>query len=130
MSKRSLLGAAAIVLLFLSTFYFYETRQRLKAKLTTTRMNQLADLLRAIEPEGIERAGLERLNTNARREPSSLEDGWGNPLLVERTNSEPPRFRVISLGRDGKKGDCCQRWVHGQWDEDAILEGKDWKQVW
>ena len=38
-------------------------------------------------------------------------------------------YRVISLGRDGRRGSCCQGRV-ADWDSDAVLLGDEWLQVW
>lgn len=57
------------------------------------------------------------------------EDRWGRPFEIEPAPGVDPPYRLRSLGRDGKRGPCCQLVVES-WDDDAVLEGDTWLQVW
>ena len=60
-------------------------------------------------------------------------DGWGNALVIEVRNPPSARHRscrVISLGRDHRRGPCCIGSTGEDWDADAVAEGGHWLQVW
>lgn len=56
-------------------------------------------------------------------------DAWGNPFEVEYAPGADPPYRIISLGRDGKRGSCC-RYLVEDVNEDAVRQGQEWLQVW
>jgi hypothetical protein len=60
----------------------------------------------------------------------SIEGKAGKAINSTFEKGEGAEYRVISLGRDGRRGTCCKRWVHGDWDADAILSERSWLQVW
>lgn len=107
------------------------TRQKLRAKVTTTRMRQLAGVLMAEEPEKLDQASLRPIARKYHRS-ECLIDGWGRPFLIQRQDDpgSGSRYLIISVGRDGKRGTCCRRWTQGDWDADAVLLGNSWLQVW
>jgi hypothetical protein len=57
------------------------------------------------------------------------EDAWGNPFQAEHAPGADPPYLIRSLGKDGKRGPCCQRTVE-DWRDDAILRGSEWLRVW
>lgn len=126
-------GSIALLLLLVSGVRRYLlTRPETRAKITTTRMSRLMTLLRADEPATVTPGELATLLAKYGRSLEYLEDGWGRPLAVERLVSEPEQvhYRITSLGRDGRPGKCCEKWVSEHWDEDAVLFDSDWLQVW
>ena len=101
-------------------------RQELLAKTTVTRMRMLMGVLDTEKPAAVAgpsdlRPLLEKYNRT-----ECLEDAWGKPFVIEK---EGNGYRVISLGRDGQRGSCCQGRV-ADWDSDAVLLGDEWLQVW
>lgn len=104
----------------------YQLRQHGNAKVTISRMSQLMYVIEAAAPV--------QLDENAAQEAVArygqeymLTDGWGHPLIVERGRSG---YVIISLGRDGVRGRCCRGSVEREWDADAVLEGRSWRQIW
>jgi hypothetical protein len=87
------------------------------------------DVLDAEEPQRVDPEALRQLLAKYHR-LDWLEDGWGRPFLISRSQDRlHAKYTIISLGRDGRRGACCQRLVCS-WDDDAVLAGKDWLQVW
>jgi hypothetical protein len=102
-----------------------------RAKETVIHMRQVESLLLLDKPKFADGAYVSRLLA-ARGQDDYILDGWKHPIQVEvETDSRgQPRYRVISLGRDGRRGPCCQRFTGFDWDADAILVDQDWLQVW
>jgi hypothetical protein len=104
-------------------------KEPLRAKTTEARMLDLMGVLEAEEPQQLDPGSLRRILAKYNRLECAL-DAWGNPLIVEAVkNGWHPNYTVTSLGRDGRRGSCCQKFVES-WDDDAVLSGKDWLQVW
>lgn len=112
--------------------YALTIRHKVHAKTTVTRMRDLMTLLKAEQPDKLDADSLTLILQKYNRSPISLKDGWGRPLIVERRTDHTgkSKYLVISLGRDGKRGACCQRRVPGDWDADAVLLDDEWLQVW
>lgn len=94
---------------------------------TVTCMKYLMDAL-AVQTPPATPAGL-RSAAESLVSARCLEDRWGHPFEIEPAPGVEPPYRLRSLGRDGQRGPCCRRNVDG-WDEDAVLEGDTWLQVW
>ena len=132
-SKRILLGLVALASLVAVTVvgvFAFETWPRLRAKKTVTDMKSLASALNAYEPDSTDAVALRRLIEESEA-PLLLKDAWGSDFVVQRIENAggDVSYSVRSLGRDGKEGSCCQRWVTG-WDEDALIVDSEWVQVW
>lgn len=95
---------------------------------TVARMKDLMSLLEADRPRSLDGETIRVLLSENGREECHL-DGWGRPFVIERVGSEPANYRVTSLGRDGRRGACCDGFVKS-FDEDAVLEGDRWLQRW
>lgn len=101
---RKLIFAAALGLLTLAGWYAYYSKQKLSAKLTAGRMLMLADIVRAREPNSVDQDTLRLLVAGETGGLDNLLDGWGHPLIVERLSTQPPGYKIVSQGRDGKRG--------------------------
>ncbi len=110
-------------------YVYWTLKDPLNAKMTTTRMIELMGVLESDQPIDVDRSSIQRLLEHEHR-LSWLEDGWEHPLLVTRQIAGGRAvYTIVSLGRSGRRSRCCTKWV-ASWDENAVLEGKDWLQVW
>ena len=108
---------------------YWKLREPLRAKTTETRMMQLMNVLDAEQPDHVDPESLKPLLAKYNRS-ECLTDAWGRAFLIERKGSEAGgRYEVTSLGRDGIRGSCCKSWT-ANWDDDAVLLGDQWLQVW
>jgi hypothetical protein len=87
-----------------------------------------ASLLEEERPQRIDAATLRPLLAKYNRSASS-EDAWGRPFVLERMHEGQQGYIIISLGRDGRRGDCCKKWTDNL-DDDAVLSEDGWLQVW
>ncbi len=115
-----------VALLAWSSVEYWRIREPLHAKVTVTRMCELMYVLEDEQPTRTDAKSIRRLLEKERR-PELAEDDWGTGFVVER-NSQG-KYVIISLGRDRRRGSCCTKWV-SSWDEDAVLSGNEWLQVW
>lgn len=95
---------------------------------TSTCMRELMNALGADPAAAASPASLEAAARSFGVE-HCLEDGWGRRFEIEAAPGSDPPFLLRSLGRDGKRGECC-RVVTENWDDDAVLEGDRWLQAW
>lgn len=103
-----------------------------RAKTTVTRMRQFMAVLHSEKPDDVESSSLRPLLVKYNRQEVEL-DGWHNPLVIELQASPDDgsrHYRLTSLGKDGKRGGCCTRSVHGDWNADAVLLDDQWLQAW
>lgn len=129
--KILLLSGAIILTLILAWDFhvYWPLRDPLRAKTTEGRMRDLMSVLEAEQPQRLETESLRSILAKYNR-AECLEDAWGTPFLIERSKADRQlRYTIISLGRDRRRGACCVKWVEN-WDDDAVLSGKDWLQVW
>jgi hypothetical protein len=129
--KTKIVFTLTIVILMFGVIWGTHTyyREPLRAKTTTARMVYLMGTLDSDEPAKVDTESIRFLLARENR-LAWLKDAWGRPFVVERKEENgQPHFTVISLGRDGRRGSCCQKWVKN-WDDDAVLSGKDWLQAW
>jgi hypothetical protein len=124
--KATITLVALLLLLSVGVVYGLHVRNRLRAKTTETRMKMLMGVLDSEQPRRLDTASLKEVVARYNRS-EVLTDGWGQDLVVEQDQGG---YRITSLGRDGRRGSCCTARVHGQWDEDAVLSGQSWLQVW
>lgn len=133
MNKKILTLFSVIVLLAVLAWGVksgVELQQKLRAKTTVTRMKMLMGVLQAERPVDVTGPSVRPLLEKYNR-TECLEDAWGRPFVIEReaSGAGAPVYRVLSYGRDGRRGPCCQHWV-ADWDSDAVLRGDEWLQVW
>jgi hypothetical protein len=107
---------------------YWKFREPLRTKETESKMRELMELLDAEGPVRVDPESIRSLLVRKKR-LEWLTDGWGGTLLVQRNEREKGRYVVTSLGRDGRRGSCCKRWVN-DWNDDAVLSGDEWVQVW
>ncbi len=131
--KRTIAVASLIVLLAAGLWAAtsgYTLRQRLNAKASEGWMRNLWAVCESGSAHDLAGVLEECRRQGATCEPR---DAWGNEFIVERTQprSDGSRgCRVISLGRDGRRGNCCAGNVGWRWDEDAVYEDARFVQDW
>ncbi len=91
-------------------------------------MIDLYQLTQAESPPEVNSLAVASTLKKYRRPQESANDRWSHALLFKR-ESKTGQLVVISLGQDGKRGDCCQRWVTCL-DYDAVYSGQSWLQLW
>jgi hypothetical protein len=124
-----LLSSALVVLVGWCVHVYLDLRNPVRAKTTEARMLALMGVLEAEEPQKLDPETLRPLLEKYNR-LECLEDAWGTPFVIERSQTNGhSQYTIISLGRDGRRGSCCKKWV-GSWDDDGVLSGKEWLQVW
>ena len=129
--RRLLLGSATLVIVLATawaTARGLAIRRSLQVKVTATRMVDLYQLIQAESPPAVNSVTVASILEKYHRPQEWAKDRWSNPLLFER-DSRTGKLVVISLGRDGKRGGCCQRWVTSL-DDDAVYSGESWLQLW
>lgn len=119
-----------LALLVLGIYLGNKIFNNYRAKVTMIHMRRIESLLLLEKPRSVNEAYVRRLLV-ARGQEEYLLDGWRRPIQaeVEFDAKGQPRYRIISLGRDGDRGTCCRRFVD-DWDADAVLMDQDWLQVW
>lgn len=135
MTKKHLTIAVIILFLLFITAYLVHIwpqwcydYQRLKVKNTETNIVYLGKALLDEKPANIDVATLEGLLKKNGHSKSVLKDAWGSQLLVEiNLRDDVNSYRVISFGRDKKRGSCCQKWVD-DFDSDLVWEDGKWLQ--
>jgi hypothetical protein len=88
----------------------------------------VADQLAAVDPDSM-RALLRRYELP----PIFSRDGWGHPFIIEMRrdgNTGSRHYRVIALGRSGKRSSCCRLRIYHDWDLNAVSEDARWLQLW
>ena len=130
MTRKTLTVVSALALLAVLAWgarFGLRLRQELKAKTTITRMSMLMGVLDTEKPAEVSGPAALRPLLEKYNRTECLEDAWGNPFVIEKEKSGA--YRVLSLGRDGRRGSCCGGRV-ADWDSDAVLLGDEWLQVW
>jgi hypothetical protein len=120
-----------LTLVIFASYAAITVANRAKAKITMIHMRRLEALLLVARPAEISKAYLRGLLAPHGQEGYVL-DGWGRPIevSVEVDALSRSHYRLVSLGRDGRRGACCNRFVGFDWDADAVLEDQHWLQVW
>jgi hypothetical protein len=109
--------------------FFWGMRDPVHAKTTEARMLQLMSVLEAEQPQRLDAESLRPLLEKYHRS-ECLTDDWDRPFLITlQQRGGKPFYTITSLGRDGRRGPCCRARVES-WDDDAVLAGPDWVQVW
>ncbi len=122
-------GIALAAIIAWDAYMYLRNRDTLRAKTTETRMSYLMGVLDAEKPMTLDLQRLRPLAAKYNR-LDCLKDGWGRPFVIERgAQDRASGYTIISLGREGRRGSCCKKWV-GSWDENAVLSGSQWLQVW
>lgn len=123
--------AVLLVCLAIGARELADLRDRTRAKRTAGDMRQLSVILRSENPPLLAPKDLQRLLA-AKGYPDYSRDAWGRPIEVERIQraSAAPSYVLRSLGKDGRRGKCCQRWLKEDWDSDAVLQDDTWLQIW
>jgi hypothetical protein len=124
----SVLALSIVVGLSIIFYDYWTVREPLHAKVTETRMRELMRILDNEQPLSVDSESLRKI-VERNKHGDLLKDAWGSDLVIERDVHETGRYTIISLGRDRRRGICCRRWV-SDWDDDAVLSGDEWLQVW
>jgi len=130
------LALAVTVLLLIAAasagfVWLYQEKQRLNAKATESWM--LTNLSAVCESSAAQNLDKTLFECGRLGLTCTGKDGWGNALVIEVRNPPSARHRscrVISLGRDHRRGPCCIGSTGEDWDADAVAEGGHWLQVW
>jgi hypothetical protein len=88
----------------------------------------VADQLGSVDPDNII-ALLRKYDLPA----TFSKDAWGHPFIFEMwrdSNAGLRHYRVIALGRSGKRSACCRLWIHHDWDLNAVSQDAQWLQLW
>jgi hypothetical protein len=129
--KIALLVVAVTLLLLIggAAAAYWRVRDLFLAEQTVSDMSSLMMLLDSDQPDRVDPASIRAMLAKENRSVWE-DDGWGRPLVVLRQiKAGQPAYTVISLGRSGRRGPCCMPRV-SSWDDNAVLAGKDWLQVW
>lgn len=129
-----LLPIAAACIWFVGCSEVSNWWQKTKAHETMGSMRNLSTTLEASE---LDTAEVSAIQTLLAREGLSeivpLQDAWGNDFVIEiEQGDSDPNFRTFSirsLGRDGSVGSCCRPKTR-DFDDDALIVGGKWQQVW
>jgi hypothetical protein len=134
MTRRYLVLAGKLLTLALIAAGIYlgnKILNKSRAKITMVHMRRIESLLLLSQPRFVDEAYVRHLLAG-RGQERYLFDGWQHPIQVEvEVDREgQPYYRVVSLGRDGRRGACCRRFAGFDWDADAVLMNQEWLQVW
>ncbi len=130
---RALANTKTLLTLFCGVFTVLVSQScsvvdELRAKTTIGRMGHIILFLE--EQDGLCNSDCLRPILEKHDRLDLLTDRWGHPFQITwEGEPENPTYSVRSLGKDGKKGDCCVRWVD-DFADDAVLRGHTWLQVW
>lgn len=136
LSRRSQLGLSIIGALLLLAIgclseYVYSTVNRLHAKVTEAHMTRVMNCLEALQPDHVDK---ESVHTTLRTWGIEYcyKDGWGRPLVIEmwRKKDGTKHYRVVSLGRSGRRSSCCKLSAGHNWDINTVMEDGQWVQLW
>jgi hypothetical protein len=133
--RRSTIAILMLLLLALGGMAFVigqDLLNKSRAKETVTHIRSISSLLQLERPPKVDAHYLSQMLAKYGVGKSYLLDGWNRPLMVQIIPGRDGmrHYRVISLGRDGRLGTCCRRFLEQDWDEDAVIEDGAWKQAW
>jgi hypothetical protein len=128
------LSSTAVVVLLLTIFwrFAYSTIQRVHAYTTQAYMTGISSLLADYKPQ-IRDSGSFRVFLRQHDREGYFRDGWGHHFVIETWTERGSRsyhYRIISLGRAGKRTSCCQATVGHNWDLNTVLQDDKWAQRW
>ena len=102
---------------------------RISAHESMTNISLVGSILVEEDPDIFDRASILDALQEYQHDESVLLDGWGNPLVIYVTNTTPPSYMVVSYGRDGVIGGCCEKFVDDL-DDDLVWRDGSWLQVY
>ena len=105
------------------------TAERIAAHKSMTNISYVGSVLLVEKPDIFDEEAVLRALEKNNNDGSALVDGWGNPLVLYESNTDPPSYLVMSFGRDGIRGDCCEKFVDNL-DSDLVWRDGDWLQVY
>jgi hypothetical protein len=116
-------------LYFVST-YLMLTVNRVRAYNTEAYMVRINMILAAAQPKLVDTTVFRELLRRNHAERYFL-DGWGHPFVIECWKDSATRgnhYRIISLGRSGRRTSCCNRSLVHHWDLNIVMEDGNWLQ--
>ena len=105
---------------------------RLHAYVTEARMVRIRTFLFEDQPRAVDSRSFLTLLKNHDAE-DYFRDGWGRPFVIEMRSSADGRkneYRIISLGRSGRRSACCIPMIDHNWDLNCVMDSKGWVQLW
>lgn len=121
----------ALAVLIVAIWFGLILREVAQAKVTVTNMARLHSFLEVFQPAVVDRQSLLELAVQ-KGTRVYLVDGWGEELRVSIVGEQEGKrlYEVRSFGRDRTEGPCCRGLVGDEWDEDAVIRGGKWLQIW
>ncbi len=105
------------------------TADRIAAHTSMTNISLVGSILVQENPDIFDRDSIGRALDEYKHDEAVLVDGWGNPLILYVSNTTPPSYLVMSLGRDGVRGGCCEKFT-ASLDSDLVWRDGAWLQVY
>jgi hypothetical protein len=133
---RWVVGVALLVFLFIGAYGIYSyialTANRLRAKATAAYMVRINVYLTTDQPTSVDAASVRALLRRHQAE-EYFRDGWGHPFAIETWKDKRNglnHYRIVALGRSGKKSSCCNTSIGHNWDMNTVMEDGEWVQLW
>jgi hypothetical protein len=114
-------------------WFGYVTLNRVRAHTTETRLAALMQYIVLDQPSDL---SPQVVGTILRKYGLSGDyevDGWGRSFVIEMWRDKARQYnhyRVISLGRSGRRGPCCTANLGYDWDGNAVMQDFEWLQRW
>lgn len=105
------------------------TAERIAAHQSGTNISLVGSILVEEKPDIFDRESVKMALEKYKHDETVLLDGWGNPLVLYVSNTTPPSYLVMSYGRDGVRGGCCEKFVDSL-DSDLVWRDGSWLQVY
>jgi hypothetical protein len=130
MRRREVWSTKFLLGLLLLVSLGCEPSSALKMKRTVVAMRALNGWLVDTQPRSTSRSALEEILRDEGRQ-LSLADEWGHDFVIEVVSptKEISEYRIISVGRDGRRGSCCVKFTMSL-DDDAVMENGHLVQNW
>lgn len=105
------------------------TADRIAAHESMTNISLVGSILVEENPDIFDHNSVMRALEHYKHDDTVLLDGWGNPLVLYVSNTDPPNYLIMSFGRDGTCGDCYEKFVDSL-DSDLMWRDGSWLQVY
>jgi hypothetical protein len=125
--------SAVMALGFCFADYVRTSINRGRAKTTAARIARVSNYLVADQLSSVDPDNIQVLLRKYELPANFSDDAWGHPFIFEMwsdKNTGLRHYRVTALGRSGKRSACCRRWIHRDWDLNAVSQDAQWLQLW